>query len=242
MGDERDAEGHQRQSDQVCQPGLRGVCRDAAGKHEDEGGDGEVEPEHPLPGEALSDEAADEGADGDGDAGDRTPDTDDLAAPLGRCSGGDDGEGERHAYAAGRALHRARSHQDAERRGERTQSRGDGEQGDADREHPASPEAVAQHRPSQDRDGECESVGVHDPGEVIDACTEVVADVGEHSGHHEGVKADHERGERAGQQGCDAGRLGRGCGGHDDSLPVSVQSSDSRLRVKQRRIAVQPWV
>ena len=124
--DDREDERHQRAmdsagADEVERTGPRVTAlghQDMTGDQRG-GDDRHVEPEHRAPGEPLEQQAADERAEADADAGDRRPDPDRLAALLAREDVDDHRQRRRHDHRAADAHHGAQ-HDRAARRSART--------------------------------------------------------------------------------------------------------------------------
>src|SRR5262249_45138674 len=108
---------------------------------EDDGDDADrhVEPEDPMPGDALGDRAADERADRDGKPADTAPGAERDRTSLGRNTGREDRQGEWGHDRAADALRRPGEDQDVTRRRERGHGRTDREDREADDEHPPAP-------------------------------------------------------------------------------------------------------
>ena len=128
-------------------PWLSRSQRTASGQQHE--ADGDVDPEDPVPGDALHDRAADERADRHRDAADARPHADRHPAPLRREGLGQQGERQRRHHRRARPLDRARGHQQAGARGERRRGGRRGEHADADQEHALAPEAVAERGAGQ---------------------------------------------------------------------------------------------
>ncbi len=167
--------------------------------------DRHVQPEDPLPGDAVDDGAADERAHGDSEAGDAGPGAERDTAPLARDRSAQDRQGQRRHDRGAEALQRSSGDQPVGRRSERRGGRGSGEDPDPDHEHALAPEAVAERRSGEQEHRERERVGVHGPLELLDRGAEIDADhrnrrrddeVVEHD-HEERDRGDHERPDRA---------------------------------------------
>ena len=105
--------------------------------------DRHVDPQHPLPAEAVGEDAAEQHAGGAARAGDRAPDAERLVA-LGAVAegGGDDRQRRGRDDRRAEALDRARGDQLALGGGEAGRERGDGEEQQADDEHAPAAEQV----------------------------------------------------------------------------------------------------
>ena len=106
----------------------RSLGQDAQDRHD--GGDAErhVDPEDPVPVEALGDRAADQWSGRDTETGDPAPDPDDRAAAVGRERRGEEGQPQGHHDRGTEALDGSEADQDAEVGCERASSRGEAEQ------------------------------------------------------------------------------------------------------------------
>ena len=156
----------------------------------------QVDEEDPAPVEAAGERAADERADGEGGADRSAVGGERLAALLRvrerlREQGERDGEHDRGAD----ALRGARGVQHHDVRGRRAHERRHGEDGETDREQPATTEAVGQRAGRQHDGGEGEGVGVDDPLQAGQARVEVGGDVGQRGVHDRDVEHQH-RGRR----------------------------------------------
>jgi hypothetical protein len=95
------------------------------------------------------------------------------------------------------ALERAGGDQQFDRRGERRRGGSECEHAEADGEHPAAAEAVAERGAGEQQYREGEDVAVDRPLERLDAATELALDHGQGGRDDEVVQRGHERGERA---------------------------------------------
>ena len=189
-GDEPDA-GH-------VEPRLRAVAlaqprhaqRD---RHE---ADRDVEPEDPLPREALDDRAAHERAERDSEAGDAAPQAEREPAPLGRDGVAQDGQGERRHDRAADALKRAGADQPLDRRRQCRRRRAEREDAQADEEDPLPAEAVAQGGAEHQEHGEGQRVGVHGPLEARDGRVQVALHRRQRGCDDEVVERRHEERDR----------------------------------------------
>ena len=154
--------------------------------------DGHVDPEDPLPRDALDDRAAGERAHRDGEAADARPDAEREAALLGRERLAEQRQRERGDDRAAEALDRPRGDQRVGRGRERGGGRGGGEDPDPDQEHAAAAEAVAERGAREQEDGERERVAVDGPLEVLERGAEVAADARQRRRDDEVVERDHE--------------------------------------------------
>ena len=159
--------------------------------------DRHVDPEDPVPVDALGDRAADDRPHRDGQAGESAVDADDHPAPFGRESGRQDGE----AAAGGRSRRPGPARVRAaisvgDVRGERAGRRGHGEQGEADGEDPAAAEAVAEGGRGDDAGREGDVVRGERPLERRQAGVQVALHAGQRRGHDHRVENDHEVGGR----------------------------------------------
>ena len=172
--------------------------------------DRHVEPEDPVPVEALGDGATDERPDGDGETGDAAPGAERDRATLGRDRGGQDGQGQRRDDRAADALDGAGEDQDLGRRRQRGQGRSADEDGHADEEDALATEPVAERGAGDEQDREGQGVGVDHPLEVGQRGAEVALDDRQGGRHDEVVEGDHEQGERRDREGPAGWRFGSG--------------------------------
>ena len=170
VDDADQAEGAGERAGQVEPAGLAlGLGEEARGEEGGEQADRHVDEEGPAP-VHLGEPAAEDQADGGAGAGHRGVDGEGAVALRAGGEGrGDQGQrgggGERGAE----ALQDARAEQHRLVLGEAAEQRGDGEDGDADHEHPAAAEEVAEPAAEQQQAAEGERVGGDDPGQVA-AC------------------------------------------------------------------------
>ncbi len=158
--------------------------------------DRDVQPEDPLPAEALRDHPSDEGTRGDGQSGQPAVDADDQAAALGRERRGQDGQAERHDGGRSEALHGPGRDEVREVRGQRAESRGDGEQQQPEVEDAAPPEPVTERRGRHDAGRERDAVGVDGPLQRGHRGLQVVLHVRQRADDDQGVEHYHEVGRR----------------------------------------------
>ena len=170
--------------------------------------DRDVEPEDPLPGDPVDDGAADERARRDGKTGDPGPGAERDAALLGRECGREERQRQRSHDGAADPLDGARCDQRLHRGRERRCGGRSGEQAEAEDEHPAAAEAVAQRGAGQQEDGERERVRVHRPLELLDRRAEVGADHRQRRRDDEVVEHDHEQRDRGDRERPGGLRLG----------------------------------
>ncbi len=162
--------------------------------------DRDVDPEDPLPGQAVGDRAADHRPAPDGQAGQALQRAHRRAAALGREGGADERQRERHHERRADALDGTGDDQRGRVGRQRAGGRGEREQRQARGEQPSPPEAVAERGRGQQQHREGEVVGVHRPLEFFDRGSEVGADRGERGRDDERVERDHEGGDsREGQ-------------------------------------------
>ncbi len=173
--------------------------------------DRDVEPEDPLPGEALGDGATDERSDGDGKAADAAPGAERECAAFRRNGGGEDRQRQRNDEGTAHTLQSAGNDEHLDRRRHRCQSGADREDAKADDEHSPPAEAVAERSAGEEQDGEGEGVGVHDPLQLREAGVEIGTDDGEGGDDDEVVEHRHEEG-----------------GGRDDEGPADMLSGSLR--------------
>jgi AAA ATPase domain len=156
-----------------------------AGEGKGEKPDRDVEPEDPLPADALRDGAADERSDRDREALDPAPGAERGAALLGWDRAGEDGERERSDDRSPQALECASGDQQLDRRGERGGGGPEGEDAEAGDEHAATAEAVPERGTGQQQDGEGQGVAVDGPFERVDPAAELLLDRGQGGGDDE---------------------------------------------------------
>ena len=132
--------------------------------------EGDVEPEDPLPGDALHDRAADQRAERDGEAADPAPGAEREAAALGRHGRGEDRQGQRQHDRAAEALDRAGRDQLVRRAGASAAiAEAPVKIGEPDHEQTAPAEAVAERGAGEEQHREGERVGVDRPLEPLQA-------------------------------------------------------------------------
>ena len=171
--DDRGQARGQRDHARVVDPAIDGLVT-RLGDGEDGGdhgahGDWKVDEEDRPPAHVLGEEAADHGADREGQGGYARPGADRLAA-LGRGEGmSDDREGRGHHQRRADALDRAAADQHRRVLREASGRGGDREDDHPVEEHPAAPEDVAQATAGGDQHREGQGVAVDDPLERRDA-------------------------------------------------------------------------
>ena len=126
-------------------------------------GDGEVDEEDRAPGDLLGQPAADDRADRERDRRDAGPGADRLPALMRRERVGDDREGRGHHERRADPLDRARGDERAVAGREADRGRGEREHDDAEQEHPAAPEDVAEPSAGDEQHGERQRVRVDGP-------------------------------------------------------------------------------
>ena len=168
--------------------------------------DRDVEPEDPLPADALDDGAADERAERHGHAGDRAEDADRGAALRGRERRAEQREPERDQQRRARALDGAGGDQPADVGRERAGRGRGGEEAETDPVEPPPAEPVAERGAGHEQHGEAEVVAVDGPLELLERRAEIGLDGAERARHHEGVERGHQRAD--GGEGDDPARAG----------------------------------
>ncbi len=155
--------------------------------------DGHVDPEHPLPSEAVGEDAAEQDAGRAARACHRAPDPERLVA-LGAVAegGGDDRERGWGDDRGAEALRGAGGDQLPLGGGEAGGERGDRDQQQARHEHPAAAQQVGGAAAEQQEAAEGEHVGVDDPGQVLLGEVERFADRGQRHVDDRGVEDDDE--------------------------------------------------
>ena len=162
-------------------------------KGHDEQADGDVEPEDPLPGEALGNGAAHHRTSEDGQPG-HTTEGPECPRPLLRREGHAQlRHGQRHHQRRAAPLDGARGDQGADVGSERAGRRCRHEQPQANNEQAPAPEAVAERRAGHQQHREAEGVGIHRPLQCLDGGAQVQADCTQGGRDDQGVEPDHER-------------------------------------------------
>ena len=131
---------HQAETGQVeprC--GAVGLRQPAERERDQQQPDRHVEPEDPLPRQALDDGAADERPERDGEAADAAPRAERQAALLLRHRRAENRQRQRHDDRAAEPLHRPSEVEQLDGRGQRGRHRAEREDADADREHRRRP-------------------------------------------------------------------------------------------------------
>jgi hypothetical protein len=111
--------------------------------------DRDVQPEDPLPGDAVDDRTADERAHGDGESRNARPDAERGSATLARDGVAQNRQRERRDDRRAEALQRAGGDQPVGRRRQRGGRGRGGEDANPEHEHALPPEAVAERGPGQ---------------------------------------------------------------------------------------------
>jgi hypothetical protein len=179
-----------------------------------------VDPQHPLPAEAIGEDAAEQHSCGAAGARDRTPGPERLVA-LGAVAEGvhDDrqrgGGDDRRAQALGGAG----GDQLALVRGESGQQRGERDDSEAGEEDPPATQQVGHAAAEEQEAAEGQHVGVDDPGEVLLGEVQPLADRGQGDVHDRRVENDDELGEAEQREGDPATALKFLGGGHHLALP-----------------------
>ena len=173
------------------------------GEHDRDDADGDVEPEDPVPRDAVDDRAADQRAGRDGDAGDAGPDAERHAALAFGERRGQQRQRQRRDDRAADALDGAGRDQRVGGRGQRGRRGGGGEQPEAEPEHAAAAEPVAERRPGQEQHRERQRVRVHEPLQVVDRGAQVAPDARQGGRHDEVVEHRHEQREAGHDQRVD---------------------------------------
>jgi hypothetical protein len=138
--------------------------------------DRHVEPEDPLPVDALGDRAADERAAGDRDPGDRAEQADRRSAALGREGGAEERQTQRQYQRRTETLDGARCDQPANVGRQRAGGGRDGEKPEAGGVEPSAPVPVSERRGGDQRNREAQVVCVDGPLELLDRGAQVEAD------------------------------------------------------------------
>ena len=200
-------------------PAIPGVIGSSFSESANEHADRQVDEEDPVPGEEVREDPAGEHPEGPTSGEDEPEDAHRLGT-VGRLGEEHHRERERDRRdkRAAEALDRARGHQLPLRGREPAGERGEGEERDADQEHAALPEEVAQPPAQQQEAAEREQVGVDHPGERGLREAEVVPDRREGDVHDRHIQHDHQVAEAEDDQrepACAAG-------GRHTRPPVSV--------------------
>ncbi len=198
----------------IREPGPRLSSRRSEGEGDHGEPDGHVEPEDPVPGDAVDHRAADHRPERDAEAADPRPDPQgDPPASCGECLG-EQGQRQRGDRGGADPLDRPGGDQRACGRRQRREGGAGGEDGEAGDEDPAPAEAVAERGAGDQQHREAERVGVDHPLQGVDAGAEVPADARQGCGDHEVVEGDHEercRDEGEGPAGAGACHGGSPC-------------------------------
>ena len=162
---------------------------------------GHVQPEDPVPGEAVHDRAADHRAERDAEARHAGPDAERESALLGGEGVAQQRQRQGRDHGAAEALHGARGDQRLGARRERRRRRGDREDAHPRDEDGPATDPVAERRGGQEEDRVAERVGVDRPLELLEARAEILADAHQSIRHDEVVERDHEQRDRDDRQG-----------------------------------------
>jgi hypothetical protein len=163
--------------------------------------DRHVDPEDPVPADAIDHGTADERPERDGEAGDAAPGADREAALALGERGGEQRERERRDDRPTRALQGPGGDQRAGGRRERGERTRHGEQGDAGDEHALAPEPITERGTGHQQHGIRERVGVDRPFEILQTPSEVLADRRQRGRDDEVVEHDHEESDRNDREG-----------------------------------------
>ena len=164
-----------------------------ARRRQHEQADRHVEPEDPLPGDAVDDGAADERAERDRETGDARPDAERDPSALGGKGGREQRQAQRQHEGCAGALQRPGGHKLAGALRECRGARGEREERESELEDPAPAEAVAECGSREQQHGERQRVRVHEPAELLDGRTEIGPDARQRGRHDEVVEHDHEQ-------------------------------------------------
>ena len=154
--------------------------------------DGDVDEEHPAPGQLGGQDAAEQRSDGPAGPTDRTPHAEGLGQPGTLEGGDDDGERGRRPQRPAEALGHPGAGEHPRRGGEAADEAGHGEQRRPGDEHLAPAEEVGRPAAEQQEPGEGQHIGVHHPLQAGGRVVEVLADRREGDVHHRDVEDDHE--------------------------------------------------
>ena len=189
-GDERDAAKVQSLRPTVA------LGEQSRGQCQGDETDRDVDPEDPVPVDALRDGAPHERTDRDRQAGEPAVDAHDQAATRRGKRRRQDRQAERQHDRSAEALDRARGDQRAGARRQRARGRRGREQRQPDVEDAAPSEAVAECRCGDDAGGERDAVGVDRPLQGREADVKVLLHARQRRHDHERVERDHEVGRR----------------------------------------------
>ena len=176
-----------------CDRGAAALAQPDRGQGGHRQPDGHVDPEDPLPGQALHHGAAQDRAGRDAEAGQGAPDADGRAALLGREGVADQRQGERQQQGRAAALDGAGGdqHPGAGRQG------GEGRPGHEDQQaghvHAAAAEPVAERGAGEHQAAEDQVVGVDGPLQVGQAGPQVGPHGGQRGRDDHDVEGGHER-------------------------------------------------
>ena len=171
------------------------------GQHDGDDPDRDVDEEDPFPAEVLGDQAADQRADRDGAADRRSPDAERGGAVAAVELLPEQGErGGEHRRAAD-PLQPARQVEQGRVAGDAAEEGGEGEEAEPEREDAAAAQAVAERAGGEQEGGEHQRVGVDDPLQAGEARAEVPLDVGQGDVDDRDVQQQHERRDRAEDEG-----------------------------------------
>ncbi len=177
--------------------------------------DRHVHPQHPLPAEAVGEDAAEQDAGGAAGSGDRAPDAERFVA-LGPVpeDRGDDRERGGGDDRGAQSLGGAGGDQLGFGGGEARCQRGDRDQHQPGHEDAPAPQQVRGAAAEQEEAAEGEHVGVDDPGQVLVGEVERFADRRQRDVDDRGIEDDHELGRGQQDQGQPAFLLELGVAGH----------------------------
>ena len=227
----------QRHARQV-EPGLGRVAlrqqpqRQQAHGHPDR----DVDPEDPVPVEAFGDRAADQRAQGHGQAREPAVDPDDRAAARGRERGGEDGQAQRQDRRAAQALHGPGRDQLGRAGRQRAGGGGQREQREPGDEDPAPAQPVAERGGGDDARGERDPVGVHRPLQGRQADLEAALHLRQRGDHYQRVQHHHEVGRRGQPEDPAEASAPRG-GGRAAACPGPGRPRGDHIRIGRPRAA-----
>jgi hypothetical protein len=163
--------------------------------------DRHVEPEDPLPGDAVDDGAADHRPERDAEAGHAGPRADREPATVDGDGVREQRQRERRDDGGADALHGPRRDQRARRGSECRRGRRQREDAEAEDEHAATAEAIAERGAGEQEHRVGQGVGVDRPLQRLDRGAEVGANGRQGGGDDEVVEHDHEERDRHDREG-----------------------------------------
>jgi hypothetical protein len=196
-------------------PGLARHEEDS--RHEGHGDDRDVEPEDRAPREPLQEQAADEGAEPDSDAGDGRPDADRLSALLAREHVDDDRQGRGHDHRAADAHEGAQGDELIGVLGERGEDARNAEDAEPRLQRTLAAEPIPQRAHREEHACEREQIRVDDPLQRRAGGLEVRLQTRQRDVQDRVVQSDDEQAERQHAERLPTVGVDGGAGSHRDS-------------------------